>query len=114
MKTDVKTKHVPMRMCAVTREKLPKTELIRIALLDGKLVIDTKGKVRSRGINIKPELTVFDEAVKKNVFKRTFHINITPEAIEKLRADFEDSVEKKLGIKRVVRISQTDFESLKQ
>ena len=114
MKDEVKTKHVPMRMCAVTREKLPKTQLIRIALLGEKLVVDTKGKIRSRGVNIKPELEVFDEAVRKNVFKRTFHVPITKEDIEILREEFEECVDKKKGIKRVVRISQSALEVLKK
>ncbi len=114
MKSDVKTKHIPMRMCAVTREKLPKTELIRIALLDGRLVVDSNGKVRSRGINIKPEVEVFDQGVKKNIFKRTFHINITEQDIARLREEFEEYCEKKKGIKRVVRISQNVLETLKK
>ena len=114
MKEEVKTKHVPMRMCAVTREKLPKTELVRLALLDGKIVVDANGKVRSRGVNIKPEIEVFDDAVKKNLFKRTFHINITTEDLEKLRSDFEAYVETKKGIKKVVRISLNTLESLKK
>ena len=46
----MKNKKIPMRSCVVTREKLPKGELLRIVrTTDGTIVADETGKINGRG-----------------------------------------------------------------
>ena len=64
----MKNKKIPMRSCVVTREKLPKKELLRIVKMpDGKIVADETGKLNGRGAYIKKDITVL-EKVKKVKF----------------------------------------------
>ncbi|HRI06042.1 MAG TPA: YlxR family protein [Candidatus Dojkabacteria bacterium] len=104
--------HTPMRMCAVTREKLPKKELVRLAVMDGKVVIDEKGKVRSRGLNIKPEIEVFDKLVKSGGIKRGLGITLSADGIEILRNEFEKHLSFRSSGKHVVRISSDKLNQL--
>ncbi|KKR05617.1 MAG: hypothetical protein UT34_C0002G0124 [candidate division WS6 bacterium GW2011_GWF2_39_15] len=101
-----------MRMCAVTREKLPKKELVRLAVIEGKVVIDEKGKIRSRGLNLKPDLEVFDRLVKQNGIKRGLHVTLKAEEVEKLRKEFEEFVIGKSREKQVIRISSEKLNEL--
>lgn len=62
--------HTPLRTCIVTREKLPKKDLLRIIRIknsDGtfSVEIDPTGKKSGRGVYIKKEPKVLDIAVKK-------------------------------------------------
>jgi predicted RNA-binding protein YlxR (DUF448 family) len=96
---------VPMRMCAVTREKLPKKDLVRLALEDGKVVIDQKGKVRSRGLNIKPEVEVLEKLFKIGGIKRGLGVTLDESQTSELRNSFVKYVEIRTRGKQVVRIS---------
>ena len=49
----MKTKKVPMRMCVLTHEKLPKKELLRIVISDNKIVGDLTGKLNGKGCYLK-------------------------------------------------------------
>lgn len=51
-------KKIPMRMCAVTREKLPKMELIRVVKTDNGVVVDETGKVNGHGVYLKKMLVL--------------------------------------------------------
>ncbi len=49
-----KVKKIPLRTCVVTREVLPKKELVRIcATKEGVVSIDTNGKAPGRGAYLK-------------------------------------------------------------
>ncbi len=42
-------KNIPLRTCVITREKLPKNELIRIVRTpDGNIIVDETGKANGR------------------------------------------------------------------
>ena len=52
-------KKIPMRTCIVTREKLPKKELVRIVRnKDGEVFVDETGKQNGRGVYLKKEINV--------------------------------------------------------
>ena len=51
----MKTKKVPMRMCVLTHEKLPKKELLRIVISDNKIVGDLTGKLNGKGCYLKKD-----------------------------------------------------------
>ncbi len=45
----MKTKKIPMRMCILTHEKLPKKELIRVVSFEGNITVDPSGKLNGKG-----------------------------------------------------------------
>ena len=50
----MKNKKIPMRSCVVTKEKLPKGELLRIVKTpEGNILADVSGKLNGRGAYIK-------------------------------------------------------------
>ena len=56
----MKTKKIPLRSCVVTREKLPKQELIRVVRTpEGSVIVDTTGKANGRGAYLKKDREVF-------------------------------------------------------
>ncbi len=71
----MKTKKIPMRSCVVTREKLPKMELLRIVKTPtGEVVVDPTGKLNGKGCYIKKELTVLEDAKKRHVLYRALEV----------------------------------------
>ena len=66
-----KTKKIPLRTCVVTKEVLPKKELIRIAATkEGKVSIDFIGKAPGRGAYIKFTKEVILLAQKNKGFRQ--------------------------------------------
>ena len=79
-------KKVPMRSCVVTKEKLPKNELIRIVRgTDGAVFVDLTGKANGRGAYIKKELDVFEKARKNKILERHLEVNIPDSVFEEIR-----------------------------
>jgi len=75
-----------MRSCVVTKEKLPKNELIRIVRgTDGTVFVDLTGKANGRGAYIKKELDVFEKARKNKILERQLEVNIPEEVYEEIR-----------------------------
>lgn len=74
-------KKIPMRTCVITREKLPKKELLRIVKdKDGNISVDITGKMNGHGIYIKKDMDVLNTLKKKNSLKRLFEVeNINEE-----------------------------------
>ena len=67
----MKNKKIPMRSCVVTKEKLPKSELLRIVRgTDGKILVDTTGKVNGRGAYIKKDINVLENAKKSKILEK--------------------------------------------
>ena len=59
-----------MRTCVVTREKLPKKELIRVVRGENGVIVDPTGKVNGRGAYLKIDKDVFDKAKKSKILDR--------------------------------------------
>ncbi len=82
----MKTKKIPMRTCVVTKEKLPKKELIRVVRnTDGKCVVDETGKLNGRGAYLKKDLEVFEKAKKSKILDRHLEIEVPEEIYEELK-----------------------------
>jgi len=96
-KKKMREKHVPMRMCIVTRERKPKLGLMRLVNVNGKVKVDPKGKERGRGANICMEEDVFDEAVRKHLIEKALKLEkkLTEEEVKKLRKEFLDAIERR-------------------
>ena len=74
-------KKIPMRSCIVTREKLPKKELIRVVRgVDGTVVVDTTGKVNGRGAYLKKDASVFEKAKKSKILDKVLEVEV-PDSI---------------------------------
>jgi predicted RNA-binding protein YlxR (DUF448 family) len=90
-------KHVPVRMCIVTKEKKPKIELMRLVRIDGTVKVDPKGNLRGRGANISMNVKVFDEAIKKRLIERSLKLKrkLSEDEIKSLREDFKKAIEER-------------------
>ena len=61
----MKNKKIPLRTCVITKEKLPKQELIRVVKdNENNVFIDLTGKSNGRGAYIKRDINVLDTAIK--------------------------------------------------
>ena len=87
----MKVRKIPLRTCVVTREKLPKMELLRIVRTpDGGVVVDESGKMNGRGAYIKKDVTVLEQAKKKKILER--HLECIIE--ESVYEDIEEKLKK--------------------
>ena len=81
-------KKIPMRSCVVTKEKLPKRELLRIVKNnENKVFVDLTGKANGRGAYIKKELDVLKIAKERKILEKHLEIAIDDsvyETIEKV------------------------------
>ena len=83
-------KKIPMRSCVITKEKLPKKELIRVVRTpEGTVIIDEIGKVNGRGAYLKKDIEVINKAKNNKVLERVLEVkvpdSIYDELIEKLK-----------------------------
>lgn len=75
-----------MRSCVITREKLPKAELIRVVrFTDGKVYVDVTGKMNGRGAYLKKDLSVIDKAYKCKMLNKILEADVPDSVFEELR-----------------------------
>ncbi len=81
----MKIKKIPMRTCIVTKEKLPKQELIRVVRTpDGDVIIDKTGKANGRGAYLKKDLEVFNKARQNNILNRHLEVEVPDSIFDEL------------------------------
>ena len=80
----MKTKKIPMRMCVITKEKLPKQELIRIVNYEGETFIDLKGKQNGKGCYLKKDKDVIELARKKKILNHIFETEVPEKLYDEL------------------------------
>ena len=81
----MKNKKIPMRSCVVSREKLPKQELIRIVKnKENNVFVDVTGKQNGRGIYIKKDLEVLEKAKKSKIMDKLLEIKIEDSIYDEL------------------------------
>ena len=86
----MKTKKIPLRSCIVTKERLPKQELIRIVKNNqNEVFIDLTGKINGRGAYIKKDIEVLNKAKKSKTLDRHLEITIPEEIYEQLKEIIE-------------------------
>ncbi len=82
MNMRIMNKKIPLRTCIITKEKLPKNDLIRILKnKDGKVQLDLEFKLDGRGAYIKKDKKVIDKALEKHQIQRALKIKKIPESI---------------------------------
>ncbi len=76
---------IPLRRCVVTKEQLPKNELLRIVRdRDGNVFVDITGKANGRGAYIKRDRSVLDIARNKKILERVLEVNIDSEIYDEI------------------------------
>ncbi len=79
-------KKIPLRTCIVTKEKLPKQELVRVVRTpDNQVVIDLSGKTNGRGAYLKKDLEVINKAEKSKILNRHLEIDVNKEIYDELK-----------------------------
>ena len=77
-------KKIPMRTCVVSREKLPKSELIRVVKTDDGVIVDLTGKVNGHGVYLKKDKEVFEKAKKTKVLNKLLETTVEESVFEEL------------------------------
>lgn len=71
------SKKIPMRSCVITRERLEKSELIRIVKTpEGQVKVDLSGKMNGRGAYIKKDINVLNTAKKNKALDKHLEVSI--------------------------------------
>lgn len=87
----MKNRKIPLRSCVVSKEKLPKQELIRVVKNNENLVfVDLTGKSNGRGAYIKKDIGVLEKAIKSKALERHLGVAIPDSVYEELRNIIEN------------------------
>lgn len=79
-------KKIPLRTCIITKEKLPKKELIRIVRTPEKeVVIDPTSKMNGKGAYLKKDLDVINKASKNKILDRVLEVEVKDSIYEELK-----------------------------
>ena len=79
-------KKIPLRRCVVTKEQLPKSELLRIVKnKENEVFVDLTGKANGRGAYIKKDIEVLEIAKNKKILDRVLEIAINEEVYEEIK-----------------------------
>jgi len=74
----------PLRMCAITRQKKPKNELLRLVRVDGKIIIDEKQNIQARGVYLSKDKEVLKNLKKSKCLNRAFKADIPQEVYDEV------------------------------
>ena len=78
-------KKIPMRTCVITKEKLPKKELIRIVRNnDGEVSVDETGKQNGKGVYLKRDLEVVNKARSNKSLNRYLECEVNDSIYEEI------------------------------
>lgn len=81
----MKVRKIPLRTCVVTKEKLPKQELIRVVRTpEGNIIIDESGKANGRGAYLKKDLEVFKKAKLNKILNRHLEVEVPDSIFDEL------------------------------
>ena len=81
----MKERKIPMRTCVVTKEKLPKRELIRVVRnKEGNVFVDETGKQNGKGVYLKLVKEVIEEARNKKLLSRYLECEVNEEIYDEL------------------------------
>ena len=82
----MKTKKIPLRTCVVTKEALPKKELLRVVRTpEGTVVVDETGKVNGRGAYIKKDLEVLEKARNSKILEKRLECSIEENVYDEIK-----------------------------
>ena len=79
-------KKIPLRRCVVTKEQLPKSELLRIVKnKENEVFVDLTGKAGGRGAYIKKDIEVLETAKNKKILDKALEVAINEEIYEEIK-----------------------------
>ena len=82
----MKVKKVPLRTCVITKESLPKQELLRIVRTpEMEVKVDETGKLNGRGAYIKKSLEVLEKAKKSKLLEKRLECSIDESVYEDIK-----------------------------
>lgn len=82
----MKNKKIPLRTCIVTKENLPKSELLRIVRTpDGDIEVDEIGKLNGRGAYIKKDLGVLESLQRSKLLEKKLECKIEDSVYEQIK-----------------------------
>ena len=82
----MKVKKIPLRTCVITKESLPKQELLRIVRTpEMEIKVDETGKLNGRGAYIKKSLEVLEKAKKSKLLEKRLECSIDDSVYEKIK-----------------------------
>ena len=86
----MKVKKIPLRTCVITKESLPKKELLRIVRTpEGDIKVDETGKLNGRGAYIKKDLSVLEKARKSKILEQRLECSIDENIYEEIKKCIE-------------------------
>ena len=86
----MKTRKIPLRTCVVTKEQLPKKELLRIVRTpEHDIIIDETGKANGRGAYIKKDIGVLENAKRTKILEKRLECNIEDSVYDEIRKIIE-------------------------
>lgn len=81
----MKNKKIPLRTCIVTKEVLPKQELLRVVInKDKEVSIDLTGKQNGRGVYLKKDIDVINKAKNLKILDKKLEVEIDEKLYEDL------------------------------
>ncbi len=81
----MKNEKVPMRTCVVTKEKFPKSELVRVLRTpEGNVILDLTLKANGRGAYLKKDKDVINKAKKTKILNKMLETDIKDDIYEEL------------------------------
>ena len=90
IKNKMKQRKIPLRTCVVTKESLPKQELLRIVRTPEKVVkVDETGKLNGKGAYIKKDLAVLEKAMKSKILEKRLECKIEESVYEEIKKIIE-------------------------
>ena len=82
----MKVKKIPLRTCVITKESLPKQELLRIVRTpEGEVKVDETGKLNGRGAYIKKDIEVLQKAQKSKILEKRLECSIEDSVYEEIK-----------------------------
>lgn len=79
-------KKIPLRTCVITKELLPKKDLLRIVKnKENEVAIDLTSKLNGRGAYIKKDIEVLEKAIKTKILDKKLETTIPDEIYEEIR-----------------------------
>lgn len=86
----MKVKKIPLRTCVITKESLPKQELLRIVRTpEGEVKIDETGKINGRGAYIKKDISVLEKAKKTKILEKRLECKIEESVYDEIKKIIE-------------------------
>ncbi len=86
----MKVKKVPLRSCVITKEQLPKQELLRIVRTpECEVKADETGKLNGRGAYIKKDIQVLEKARKSKILDKRLECTINDSVYDEIKQIIE-------------------------